>query len=203
MGISRLCWVRAVLALCLGWLAMAPHARAQQEADARQAFEAGRNAYAEGNYEQALSHFQHSYELSHKPVLLYNIGMALDRLRRDEEAISAYEQYLSEVPTAENRAVVEQRLTLLRESVAKSKASAQVVPTPEQTARAAAGDEAAPLKTPDQPTPQPVYRKWWLWTSIGAVVAAGIVTGVLLSRPKSTKSEDALVVDGMTRVVRL
>ena len=28
--------------------------------------------------------------------------------------------------------------------------------------------------------PQPVYKKWWLWTLVGAVVAAGAITGGVL-----------------------
>jgi hypothetical protein len=39
--------------------------------------------------------------------------------------------------------------------------------------------------TPDQPPADqetPLTHKWWFWTGIGAVVAGGVVTAVLLTR---------------------
>jgi tetratricopeptide (TPR) repeat protein len=37
---------------------------------------------------------------------------------------------------------------------------------------------------------EPVYKKWWLWTTVGVVVAAGAVSAaVLLSRDKSSSDE--------------
>ena len=32
---------------------------------------------------------------------------------------------------------------------------------------------------------QPIYKKWWFWTGVGVVVAAGIVTAILLTRPSN------------------
>jgi tetratricopeptide (TPR) repeat protein len=32
--------------------------------------------------------------------------------------------------------------------------------------------------------PTPVYKKWWLWTIVGGVVAAGVVTTAVLATPK-------------------
>jgi tetratricopeptide (TPR) repeat protein len=179
------------LALLLGALALSSPVNAQSDSEdhARTYFDAGRVAYADGDFERALDNFQHSYELSHKPMLLYNVGMALDRLRRDEEAIAAYEQYLQAIPTAENRPAVERRLVLLRQSVARARAGK--APSAEETARA----DLAPLaradgqtsssqapSAPDRPSSVPIYRKWWLWTSIGLVVAGGVVAGVLISK---------------------
>jgi hypothetical protein len=37
----------------------------------------------------------------------------------------------------------------------------------------------------DEPTP--VYKRVWFWGVVGAVVAAGVVGGVLLTRDKGTK----------------
>jgi hypothetical protein len=42
----------------------------------------------------------------------------------------------------------------------------------------------------DTPAPAtPVYKKWWLWTTIGVVVAAGVATGVVLGMRKSDDGE--------------
>jgi hypothetical protein len=33
---------------------------------------------------------------------------------------------------------------------------------------------------------QPIYKKWWFWTGVGVVVAGGIVTAILLTRPSNS-----------------
>lgn len=103
--------------------------------EARALFLAGRVAFDEGRFEAAIRHFQASYELSERPALLYNIAQCYDRLRRDPQAIEAFERYLQAAPDAENRPTVEARLRALREAVAQSE-------------RASAASEAAPRDQP-------------------------------------------------------
>ena len=39
------------------------------------------------------------------------------------------------------------------------------------------------------PTPRPIYKRWWFWTVIGAVVAAGATTGIYFAaRPAAPPS---------------
>jgi len=89
-----------------------------RDAEARTLFEAGRIAFRDGRYEDARSHFRRSYELSHRAELLYNIASTDDRLRRDEEALAGFEEYLRLVPLAENRSEVEARIDALRAAMA-------------------------------------------------------------------------------------
>jgi tetratricopeptide (TPR) repeat protein len=115
------------VALWLGlaslWLAGASLGRAQEAqtngamSEARALFMAGRVAFDEARYESALKHFEASYELSQRTPLLYNIAQCHDRLRRDEQAIAAFERYLAAEPNPENRALVEARVKALRELV--------------------------------------------------------------------------------------
>jgi hypothetical protein len=95
----------------------ADSATAGEDAEARSLFSAGEVAFREGRYENALDYLQRAYALSRRPALLYNIGTTLDRLRRDDEAIVAFEQYLREVTEADNRLEIEARLAVLRASV--------------------------------------------------------------------------------------
>jgi tetratricopeptide (TPR) repeat protein len=96
-------WGIALRAVCsalllLGLICAAPTA-AQQTADdaaAREYFERGRSAFEEADYEGALVYFRHAYRLSHREELQYNIGVAADRLQREEEALEAFEHYLDE-----------------------------------------------------------------------------------------------------------
>ncbi len=81
---------------------------------ARDAYEQGREAFEARRYDDALANFERAYELERRPELLFNIGSALDRLGRAEEAVIRYEAFLAAMPDAENRPYVESRLTILR-----------------------------------------------------------------------------------------
>jgi hypothetical protein len=71
------------------------------------------------------------------------------------------------------------------------------MPTPATSAippTAAVASTSEPLgliQTPIAPEPQesrPAYKRWWFWTGIGAVVAGGVVTAVVLSSKSAPKS---------------
>jgi tetratricopeptide (TPR) repeat protein len=88
---------------------------ASAEADAldeegRGLFLAGQAAYNRARFDEALDYFERSYELSHRPQLLFNIGLAATRAGEPERARAAFEQYLEDFPSAPNRADVESRL---------------------------------------------------------------------------------------------
>jgi tetratricopeptide (TPR) repeat protein len=84
---------------------------------ARLLFQSAREAFAVGEYERALSGFQQAYDLSRRPALLYNIGTTFDRLRRDDEALAIFEQFLREDPETPNRAEIESRVAQLRAGI--------------------------------------------------------------------------------------
>lgn len=139
--------------------------------DARQMFEAGAVAYERGRYDLALSQFQESYRLSNRPVLLYNVGTTLDRLRRDEEAVDAFERFVSAMPDHPNAALARERITFLRARIA-AEASGETSPALNS------GDEGG----------DDIAGAWWLWTIVGAVVvgaAVGIGLGVGLSEQRA------------------
>ncbi|MBT8468889.1 MAG: hypothetical protein KJN97_09085 [Deltaproteobacteria bacterium] len=101
-------------------------AAAQEGADdaaAREYFKAGRAAYNQADYESALTYFRHAYRASGRGVLQYNIGLAADRLRRDREALEAFERYLEEAETLVREAEVRQRIDTLRKSIAEKEAA--------------------------------------------------------------------------------
>ncbi|UJR85219.1 tetratricopeptide repeat protein [Sandaracinus amylolyticus] len=154
-----------------------------RDAEARALFEAGRVAFADGRFEDALEYFERSHELSGRPELLYNIGTSSDRLRREREAVTAFEAYLEALPDAPNRREVEGRLRVLREEIAREDEQAAAVAAAE--AAAAQDAASAPIAEPAGETAErdeggeDVLTAWWLWTIIGVVVAGGVAGAVV------------------------
>jgi len=85
----------------------------------REYFERGRDAFEEADYENALAYFRHAYELSGRAELQYNIGVAADRLQREEEALEAFRLYLAETKEPTRAAEVRQRIDALERSIAQ------------------------------------------------------------------------------------
>lgn len=135
-----------------------------RDAQSRERFVAGRDAYSAGQYDVALERFTEAYDLSPRPQLLYNIGQCHDRLRHDQEAIDSFERYLALVPEADNGEEVRARLQALRRAVHERE------------------EQQAPVATNDEPSS--VLRSWWLWTIVGVLVVGAAVTAVVVvTRP--------------------
>jgi tetratricopeptide (TPR) repeat protein len=93
--------------------AQAQTATELRDHEARALFEAGRSAYGDHRYADALVEFQRAYERSRRPELLYNIGLAAMELGKDEEALAALRQFVKEVPGASNAEAARLRIELL------------------------------------------------------------------------------------------
>ena len=112
-------------ALLIGLLCAAT-AVAQETPDdaaAREYFERGRVAFEQADYEGALVFFRHAYRLSGRPALQYNIGVAADRLQREQEALEAFQHYLDETESPTREGEVRGRIEALQESIAEKEAT--------------------------------------------------------------------------------
>lgn len=200
--------VAGALALAVA-ISLATPAYAQQggaDAEAKALFQAGRVAFGEGRFDSALNYFRQAYQLSPRPALLYNIGSAADRLRRDAEALAAFEQYLEQVPDAENRAEVEARIKVLREATAPQPVPA-LAPTPTAPGPAATQPpvEAMPpaeATAPPPPEPEPATApegrgsELAPWIVIGVSGAVLVTGGVMLALAMSDISTVENAADG-------
>lgn len=83
------------------------------DARARDLFREGDDLYAQGRYEEALANFQEAYELSQRPLLLYNIANAQERAGQWDDAIATLERYLPHAYDAEQERI-ESRIESLR-----------------------------------------------------------------------------------------
>jgi len=97
------------------------------DAAAREYFKAGRVAFDQADYESALTYFRHAYRTSGRGALLYNIGVAADRLQRDQEALEAFEQYLDKTEKPERESEVRRRIEALQKSIAENDATARAL----------------------------------------------------------------------------
>ena len=222
------------LGVCGSALAQpAPQQTSGKDEEARGLFWAGRAAYDEGRYKDALGYFSRSYQLSGRPELLYNIGQTADRLRKDQEALDAFTEYLNRVPNADHREAVEARIVLLREGLEEREEerlalAARAAPAAVETEEAAKepATPAAPEPEAKQEPAAPavvsnenytggsdapaerddgsIWSKWWLWTAVGAVVAAGVVIGVVAASGKdTTKAPDKVGTGVVFPVLRM
>lgn len=94
---------------------------------AREHFQLGRAAFANGDFEAAAREFQEAYNLSQRSALLYNIGTAHERLHEWAEARTAFQRYVTENPTAQDRAEVEGRLRMIESELNRQPTTRVVV----------------------------------------------------------------------------
>jgi tetratricopeptide (TPR) repeat protein len=192
----RWAWAATFL---LGIVCAGP-ATAQPTADdaaAREYFKAGRAAFGQADYESALVYFRHAYRTSRRSALQYNIGVAADRLHREQEALEAFELYLEEADHPPREHEVRGRIEALRKSIAQE----QVTRDSARIARPAiiggtmSRDVDIGLQMPEynEPIDQPTEnkKKWpWIVAAAAVVVASGVTAGVVHSQ-RSNQNQPA------------
>jgi tetratricopeptide (TPR) repeat protein len=167
---------------------------AEQDA-ARAAFKDGRIAFDQGRYAEALQRFEHAYELSGKSELLYNIGLAADRIREDDRALEAFEQYLKETPASSQREQVRMRVVALREARARNERERsheqREAPTPAEVASASVREPQRDAFTESDSDRDDggVLSEWWFWAGASVLLIAGGVTAYVLLQPEDEPAE--------------
>ncbi|MCB9594808.1 MAG: tetratricopeptide repeat protein [Sandaracinaceae bacterium] len=180
---------------------LAAPAAAQTEGDerARMLFQAGTVYYQNGEYERALEQFETAYELSPRPILLYNIGLARERSGNPEGALEAFHGFLDsgvELPDVP-RSSLERRVSALEARIARFREQ-QAEAQPE----VATPEEAAQQATPARPfvTPAPASGGGddgvVIGITLGAVgavlVAAAIVLAIVFTQPSQEPYDGTL-----------
>ncbi len=141
-GIFDLAWASR----CAGWLLVAglvwqaaPAAVSAQQAaseqrggdtaSARELFQKGQAAYRRGDYDEAITHWEAAYRADPRPLILYNISQAYERLGKLSEAVDALERYLREADAADpNQSDARARLSAIRERLARTGVRIQGAP---------------------------------------------------------------------------
>jgi tetratricopeptide (TPR) repeat protein len=107
--------VLARIALTFALAASTAHA---QEVEPRERalalFEESQAAYNAGELERAVALLREAHEIFPEPILLYNLGRALEGLGQMAEAADAYEEYLERAEDVDDRGAIERRVVALR-----------------------------------------------------------------------------------------
>jgi tetratricopeptide (TPR) repeat protein len=175
--------IRSVLLFCFVLFQVhavsAQPAQSDQElsdTEARALFSAAVAAYDAGRYDDALDSFERAYRRSGRAELLFNVGQCYDRLRRDEEAVEAFERFLAAMPNAENRGQVEARVRALREAIARRNAPAIAPTAVAQSSEGTATGADDPLD--DRPSHR--GRRIGLITTSAVLVTVGVILTIVL-----------------------
>lgn len=111
--------LRAGLFVCALALAPLPAlAQSGNDEQARALYAEGDRHYNEGRYELAVQAFQRAYELSGRPLLLFNLANAYERLGRYYDALQALRGYAPHAPPNET-AQVTARISALEQRAAE------------------------------------------------------------------------------------
>lgn len=154
-------------------------------AEAKAEYRKGSDAYALGNYEEAVGHFERAFELSQEPALLFNLGQSYTRwydisndLEHLKKARRLYENYvltigatdLSEGQQADARADAQRRISEVDRRIAQHDDD---------------GPRPSTTRTDGKPK-KPVHKRAWFWVAIvgGLAVVGGVTAAVLLTNKR-------------------
>jgi hypothetical protein len=163
---------RALLALALLFLLGAPGLALAQGGgppEAKRFFREGKKAYAEGRFEEAAHSFAKGYALDPQPAFLLNRAQSERSAGMPGPALAHYREFLRVQPTTPLRPQVEELIRELEAEVGKT-TPPRAAPPRVAPSVAVAASPSPPPPAPPGPGATPVYKTWWFWTVIGAVV---------------------------------
>ena len=202
------------LSLLLGGVAQATGTPAERQR-ARELFREAQQHYKLAEYPQALDGFKEVYRLLEDPTLLFNLAQCYRQLNKKEEAIHFYRTYLHDAPNVPNHASVEQIVASLEKALRDEQAVRSAPPQATiETPGAANGNAPPPTVVTPAPAPTltpapeltatstappekpPVYKRWWLWTTVAAVVVVGAGVGLGIGLTRTPAAPAAATQDG-------
>jgi tetratricopeptide (TPR) repeat protein len=179
-GRTPLLAVLCLVALALP-AAIAPriaHADDTATKSAKRHFERGEKLFALGQFSDALEAYKAAYRAKPIPEFLFNIGQCYRNLVDYEAAIFSYKKYLQLEPDAANRDQVEKLIDDLEAKQQEVQAEHD-----RDRDRDREQDRDSTTTTAEPATPRrshadaPFYTKWWFWTGVVLVGAAGGIGG--------------------------
>ncbi len=171
----RVRWLSLPLVLGLLLPPAMAHSQTREEASedgdkrARELFLKGDRAYAEGDYETALSSFEAAYALSGRHALLYNMANAHERLGQYDQALDKLRRFLPHASSGQQD-LLEKRMQALQMRIDDQAATKRAAPAPAPSPPATGSerDEKQDETVESPPTTSPPYVGYAL-VGVGAV----------------------------------
>jgi tetratricopeptide (TPR) repeat protein len=180
----------------LGWLALAmPAFAADDDARARELFTTGRELYETGRYEEAITVWSESYDLSNKPLLLLNLANAYERAGQFENALEALTGYEPDAAPDEADEIAA-RITSLRTRAEVERKEREALEA-EKRAREAELEaerrraEELERRMAEKGSPPPILPIAVTGVGVG-LLATGTVSGLRASSARSTLKDPAV-----------
>lgn len=89
-------------------------------AGARQHFMAGQDYYTQGRYQKAIEEFEEAYRLDPRPLLLFNIAQAYEKLGDLEKTVDYLKRFLEAEPDTDERTSLLNKIANLEARIAKT-----------------------------------------------------------------------------------
>ena len=157
---------------------------------ARELYDAGELAYSRGHYDDAVAKFQAAYDLSKRPLLLFNLANTYERMGAYDEAAATLRRYVGS-PDAVSVEAVRQRIRHLDARATESRALDAELAT--LRSRPPCADQ---ITCPTAPLRPPSNRTAFILLGTGAIaVLAGGIFGLVATSAGSDAS-DQCVEDG-------
>jgi len=175
----------------------------QQRTEAKRLFDQARLSYDRGRYEDAISMWEKSYDLSGEPLIFESIANAYERLGDAKQARDSLAKWRAEAPQNE-RAALDERLASLDARINRDEDQARLEAerhkhdqqdqqaSEQERARVAA--ERQKLQAQEQATQEheaEVKRRVIAGWTLGGVGVAAVVTGVVLDAVAAGSRPDA------------
>ena len=183
-----------LLALLLGW-SIAAWAQDAEDANerARELYENGATLYDEGRYEDAIVAWQEAWELSQRPLLLYNIASAQERLGHWRDALETLNRYRA-YARPDERERLDRRIANLERRIAADGDGGTLRPRTDGTTTGSGstlGAGEGGMLTSMESIPPTSGPRWLPPTALG-VGGVGVATGVIFAlRAQGARSEAA------------
>jgi tetratricopeptide (TPR) repeat protein len=198
--------------VALGVAGVARGATPEETSKARQHFQRGRVHFDLKEYPQALEEWKDAYRYVQDPILLFNIGQCHYKLEHWDEALSFYRNYLRRAPEAKTGAPPVSTgppSTSPRPVEPPSGGPPAAAPPPSVSspdkppgglipppvASSVPPPDSSPVTltgTSDTGEPPAIYKRWYFWAGVGAVVLTGVIITAAASRGGTETGQCAL-----------
>ncbi len=173
---------RRSLALAVAIALLSAGAASAQNTAGRRADEQlarGQRFFNDGKYEDAIEVLRGGFVMSPQPRFLYALGQAYRLNHQCKEAVQAYRDFIKSQPSKAQVAAAESNIQRCASEDATSVVEV-APPKPEPPPQVAPPPEVVVAAPPPPPPPRrPIYKRWWLWTTVGVViVGAGLGLGL-------------------------